>query len=80
MTSASTPSRSMSLTRRCGSVGAADALLAVLVEAGRGHDVDAVVLARARTCCRPGPTPFCRPNDGAVLGGPVRPVGGRRST
>src|SRR4029450_1903554 len=102
-TSAWTPSRSMSFTRRCGSpgrripflpsaqrpgaaavpcrharvrvAGATDPFLAVVVEAGRRHDVDTLVLSRH--VLRAGRADAAHePERGALLGGPLGPAGG----
>ena len=54
-TSACTPSRSWSLQPQIGVGQAADALLAVVVEAGRGHPVGAVDDCPARIRGRPSP-------------------------
>ena len=64
MTSASTPSRSMSFTRRSGSTTRGDPF-AVLEEPRRGHDVDAMILpghlfvpGRPHAVTRPNECPF----------------------
>src|SRR6266404_3183581 len=70
MTSASTPSRSMSLIRRCGSLQRRMSL-AVLVHPGFGHLVDPVVLPGNKgRAARP--DTVLQPEICAVLGDPLR--------
>ena len=52
----------------------AHALLAVLVQTGRRHHVDARAACPARTSCPSAPTPPARPKIGAVVGDPPPPV------
>ena len=73
MTSASTPSRSISLRRRCGSRAALNALLAVSEHAGFGHDVDTLVLAWHQFRAA-GSDAVQQAEIGARLGHPLRTV------